>query len=249
MMTQSLETNPLFRENAYLKATPAKVIGLTDEGGVILDQTVFYATSGGQPGDSGLLRRADGSVIQIATTVNGATKNDFIHVPAEGETLPQLGEELIAEIDWERRFKLMQMHTACHLLSVICPFPVTGASVNIDDSRIDFDMQGNDLTKEQVSEKLMEMVNAASPVTTNWISDEELAANPDLVKSKNVRPPVGQGRIRLVLIGDNGSVDSQPCGGTHVANTSEIGEIHIGKVEKKGKENRRYRIRFGKAPA
>ncbi len=248
-MTQSLETNPLFREDAYLKATPAKVIGLTDEGGVILDQTVFYATSGGQPGDSGLLRRADGSIIQIATTVNGATKNDFIHVPAEGETLPQLGEELIAEIDWERRFKLMQMHTACHLLSVICPFPVTGASVNIDDSRIDFDMQGNDLTKEQVSEKLMEMVNAASPVTTNWISDEELAANPDLVKSKNVRPPVGQGRIRLVLIGNNGSVDSQPCGGTHVANTSEIGEIHIGKVEKKGKENRRYRIRFGKAPA
>lgn len=248
-MTQSLETNPLFREDAYLKATPAKVIGLTDEGGVILDQTVFYATSGGQPGDSGLLRRADGSIIKIATTVNGATKNDFIHVPAEGETLPQLGEELIAEIDWERRFKLMQMHTACHLLSVICPFPVTGASVNIDDSRIDFDMQGNDLTKEQVSEKLMEMVNAASPVTTNWISDEELAANPDLVKSKNVRPPVGQGRIRLVLIGDNGSVDSQPCGGTHVANTSEIGEIHIGKVEKKGKENRRYRIRFGKAPA
>jgi len=249
MMTQSLETNPLFREDAYLKATPAKVIGLTDEGGVILDQTVFYATSGGQPGDSGLLRRADGSIIQIATTINGATKNDFIHVPAEGETLPQLGEELIAEIDWERRFKLMQMHTACHLLSVICPFPVTGASVNIDDSRIDFDMQGNDLTKEQVSEKLMEMVNAASPVTTNWISDEELAANPDLVKSKNVRPPVGQGRIRLVLIGDNGSVDSQPCGGTHVANTSEIGEIHIGKVEKKGKENRRYRIRFGKDPA
>ncbi|MCF7671466.1 alanyl-tRNA editing protein [Bacillus subtilis] len=249
MMTQSLETNPLFREDAYLKATPAKVIGLTDEGGVILDQTVFYATSGGQPGDSGLLRRADGSIIQIATTVNGATKNDFIHVPAEGETLPQLGEELIAEIDWERRFKLMQMHTACHLLSVICPFPVTGASVNIDDSRIDFDMQGNDLTKEQVSEKLMEMVNAASPVTTDWISDDELAANPDLVKSKNVRPPVGQGRIRLVLIGDNGSVDSQPCGGTHVANTSEIGEIHIGKVEKKGKENRRYRIRFGKAPA
>lgn len=248
-MTQVLTTNPLFRDNAYLKATPAKVIGLTEEGGVILDQTVFYATSGGQPGDSGLLRRADGSEIKIATTINGATKSDFIHVPAEGETLPQLGEELIAEIDWERRFKLMQMHTACHLLSVICPFPVTGAAVNLDDSRIDFDMQGNDLPKELVSERLMEMVNAASPVTTSWISDEELAANPDLVKSKNVRPPVGHGRIRLVLIGDNGSVDLQPCGGTHVANTSEIGEIHIGKVEKKGKENRRYRIRFGKAPA
>lgn len=248
-MTQSPATKPLFRDDAYLQAAPAVVIGLTDEGGIILDQTVFYATSGGQPGDSGVLRRADGSSIRIATTVNGATKNDFIHVPEEGEASPQIGESLVAEIDWERRLKLMRMHTACHLLSVVCPFPVTGAAVNLDDSRIDFDMQGNDLPKELVSERLMEMVNAASPVTTSWISDEELAANPDLIKSKNVRPPVGQGRIRLVLIGDNGSIDSQPCGGTHVANTAEIGEIHIGKVEKKGKENRRYRIRFGKAPA
>lgn len=248
-MTQFPVTEPLFREDAYLKATPASVIGITQEGGIILDRTVFYATSGGQPGDSGVLRRADGSEIKIATTIHGATKNDFIHMPDEGQSLPQAGEELIAEIDWERRFKLMRMHTACHLLSVICPFPVTGAAVNIDDSRIDFDMQGNDLTKDEVSERLMAMVNAASPVTASWISDEELAANPDLVKSKNVRPPMGQGRIRLVLIGDQGNVDSQPCGGTHVANTAEIGEIHIGKIEKKGKENRRFRIRFGKAPA
>ncbi len=248
-MTQSPATNPLFRDNAYLKATPAKVIGLTEEGGIILDQTVFYATSGGQPGDSGVLRRADGSEIQIAVAVNGATKNDFIHVPAEGQTLPQVGDEVTAEIDWERRFKLMQMHTACHLLSVVCPFPITGAAVNIDDSRVDFDLPDAEFSKEVVTAKLMELVNAALPVTAQWISDEELAANPDIVKSKNVRPPVGQGRICLVVIGENGSVDSQPCGGTHVANTSEIGEIHIGKIEKKGKENRRYRIRFGKAPA
>jgi misacylated tRNA(Ala) deacylase len=143
----------------------------------------------------------------------------------------------------------MQMHTACHLLSVVCPFPITGAAVNVDDSRVDFDLPDAEFSKETVTEKLMELVNAALPVTAQWISDEELAANPDIVKSKNVRPPVGQGRICLVVIGENGSVDSQPCGGTHVANTSEIGEIHIGKIEKKGKENRRYRIRFGKAPA
>lgn len=248
-MTRILATIPLFRDDAYLRSAPAKVMGLTDEGGIILDQTVFYAMSGGQPGDSGVLRRADGSEIEIATALHGATKSDFIHVPAEGQILPQIGEDVIAEIDWERRYKLMQMHTACHLLSVICPFPVTGAAVNIDDSRIDFDLPDAEFTKESVSQKLMEMVNAASPVTTSWISDEELAANPTLIKSKNVRPPVGQGRIRLVVIGENGAVDSQPCGGTHVANTAEIGEVHISKIEKKGKENRRYRIRFGVAPA
>lgn len=246
---QALVTTPLFRDDAYLRVTPAKVIGLTDEGGIILDQTVFYATSGGQPGDNGVLRRGDGSEIQITTTINGASKSDFIHIPADGQPVPEIGELLEAEINWERRYKLMQMHTACHLLSVICPFPVTGAAVNIDDSRVDFDLPDAALTKELVSQKLMDMVHAASPVTTSWISDEELAQNPALIKSKNVRPPVGHGHIRLVMIGENGSVDSQPCGGTHVANTAEIGDIHIGKIEKKGKENRRYRIRFGVAPA
>lgn len=242
---QALATLPLFRDDAYLRATPARIIGLSDEGGIILDRTVFYATSGGQPGDSGVLRRSDGSVINIATTQHGATKNDFIHIAQPGEALPQIGEEVVAQIDWERRYKLMQMHTACHLLSVICPYPVTGAAVNIDDSRVDFDLPDAGLTKELVSQRLMEMVDAAYPVSTGWISDEELAHNPALIKSKNVRPPVGHGRIRLVKIGDDGAIDSQPCGGTHVANTAEIGAIHIGKIEKKGKENRRYRIRFG----
>lgn len=244
-----LETKALFREDAYLQSATAKVIGVTAEGGIVLDQTVFYATSGGQPGDSGVLRRADGSEIAIVTTVHGATKNDFIHIAADGQVLPVVGEEVTAEIDWVRRFKFMQMHTACHLLSVICPFPVTGAAVNIDDSRVDFDMPDATFTKEAVTEELMAMINAGSAVSTDWISDEELSANPELIKSKNVRPPVGQGRIRLVKIGENGAVDSQPCGGTHVANTAEIGELHISKIEKKGKENRRYRIRFGPAHA
>ena len=152
-------------------------------------------------------------------------------------------------IDWPRRLKLMRMHTACHLLTVVCPFPITGAAVAEDDSRVDFDIPDVAFTKEDVTAKLMELVRADHPVSTRWISDAELAANPTLVKSKNVRPPTGTGRIRLVLIGDDGVVDSQPCGGTHVRSTAEVGEIHIGKIEKKGRENRRFRLRFGPPPA
>ncbi len=143
----------------------------------------------------------------------------------------------------------MRMHTACHLLSVICPFPITGASVNEADSRVDFDLPDANVTKEEVTIRLMELVNGDHPVFTRWISEEELESNPGLVKSKNVRPPRGAGRIRLVCIGEEAVVDSQPCGGTHVASTAEVGEIHIGKIEKKGRENRRFRIRFGSLPA
>jgi misacylated tRNA(Ala) deacylase len=142
----------------------------------------------------------------------------------------------------------MRMHTACHLLTVICQFPITGAAVSEDDSRVDFDIPDAGYTKEEVTARLMELVAADHPVFTRWITDEELAANPGLVKSKNVRPPSGTGRIRLVCIGDSGSIDSQPCGGTHVARTGEVGDIHIGKIEKKGRENRRFRLRFGPLP-
>lgn len=162
--------------------------------------------------------------------------------------MPDVGEKLVLHIDWQRRYKLMRMHTACHLLSVACPFPITGAAVGEDESRVDFDLPDQSYTKESVTEKLMELVQANAPVSIHWISDEEFLANPDIVKSKNVRPPVGLGRIRLVAIGENGSVDLQPCGGTHVCETQEVGEIHIGKIEKKGKENRRFRIRFGSLP-
>ncbi len=143
----------------------------------------------------------------------------------------------------------MRMHTACHLLTVVCPFPITGAAVSEDDSRVDFDLPDAGVTKEDVTARLMELVQADHPVFTSWITDDELAANPSLVKSKNVRPPAGTGRIRLVGIGEGGAVDSQPCGGTHVASTAEVGEIHIGKIEKKGRENRRFRLRFGPLPA
>ena len=242
-------TEALFRENAYLKTAEARVRGVNDRGGIILDRTVFYATSGGQPGDTGVLTRAGGGAIQIAATITGETKDEIIHVPGPGQELPEPGEEVALAIDWERRLKLMRMHTACHLLTVVCPYPITGASVSEDDSRVDFDVPEAGFSKEDVTARLMEMVRADHPVFTRWISDEELAANPGLVKSKNVRPPVGTGRIRLVGIGENAAIDSQPCGGTHVASTGEVGEIHIGKIEKKGRENRRFRIRFGPMPA
>ncbi len=242
-------TQALFREDSYLKTMEARVVGVNDRGGILLDRTVFYATSGGQPGDTGLLRRADGSTIAIAATITGETKDEIIHVPAAGATLPEPGEAVTGEIDWERRLKLMRMHTACHLLTVVCPFPITGAAVSEDDSRVDFDLPDAGVTKEDVTARLMELVQADHPVFTSWITDDELAANPSLVKSKNVRPPAGTGRIRLVGIGEGGAVDSQPCGGTHVASTAEVGEIHIGKIEKKGRENRRFRLRFGPLPA
>ena len=243
------QTEALFRDDAYLRDGAARVVGINDRGGILLDRTMFYATSGGQPGDTGRFTREDGSTIEIAATVTGETKDEIIHVPAAEQVLPELGETLQLAIDWERRFKLMRMHTACHLLSVICPFPITGASVNEADSRVDFDLPDANVTKEDVTIRLMELVNGDHPVFTRWISEEELESNPGLVKSKNVRPPRGAGRIRLVCIGKEAVVDSQPCGGTHVASTAEVGEIHIGKIEKKGRENRRFRIRFGSLPA
>jgi misacylated tRNA(Ala) deacylase len=242
-------TEAVFRDDAYLTETDATVLAVNERGGIILNRTVFYATSGGQPGDTGRLIRSDGAQIAIAATVTGETKDEIIHVPAAGQALPEVGEALRLAIDWDRRFRLMRMHTACHLLSVVCPFPITGAAVSEDDSRVDFDIPEAGYSKDEVTARMMDLVRADHRVFIRWITDEELAANPALVKSKNVRPPAGTGRIRLVCIGDEASVDSQPCGGTHVSRTGEVGEVHIGKIEKKGRENRRFRIRFGPMPA
>lgn len=238
----------LFADDAYLSTCEAVVTGIGEDGGIELDQTCFYATSGGQPGDTGFFERADGTRIQIAGTINGETKAEIIHLPAPDQPTPEVGEKLTLHIDWDRRYKLMRLHTACHLLSVVCPYPITGASIADEDARVDFDMSET-IDKAEVTAKLMELVDANHPVFIKWISEEEFEANPDIVKSKNVRPPRGLGRMRLVCIGDNATVDSQPCGGTHVSETAEVGRIHIGKIEKKGRENRRFRIRFGDLPA
>ncbi|MEP0942173.1 MAG: alanyl-tRNA editing protein [Rhizobiaceae bacterium] len=241
-------TRQIFAEDAYASTCDAQVVGINELGGIILDQTVFYATSGGQPGDSGFLERADGSKIVIATTVyEKGGKSTIVHVPEANQPVPDVGEKLIAHIDWERRHKLARMHTACHILSVVCTYPITGAAVGEAESRIDFDMSET-ADKGEMSAAMMDIVNQNHPVFTQWISEEELDANPDLVRSKNVKPPRGVGQIRLVCVGEDSSVDSQPCGGTHVSETAEVGEIHIGKIEKKGRENRRMRIRFGPLP-
>lgn len=234
----------LYRDDFYLTTTEAVVTAVHEDGGIEFDRTCFYATSGGQPGDTGFIDRADGSRILLGQTKHGATKDIVIHVPLEGQGLPSVGETVTLSIDWQRRFNLMRMHTACHLLSVVCQYPITGAAVGEEESRVDFDMTDT-IDKQEITARMMELVNADHPVYLQWITDEELAANPGIVKSKNVRPPMGLGRVSLVCIGENSSVDSQPCGGTHVARTSEIGAIHIAKIEKKGKENRRFRIRFG----
>ena len=237
-------TTPLFRDDFYLSTSEAVVTAVHEDGGIELDQTCFYATSGGQPGDTGFLERADGSRIALGLAVNGATKDVIIHRPVDGEPSPIVGETVVAHIDWPRRYRLMRMHTACHLLSVVCPFPITGAAVGEEESRVDFDMSET-IDKDTVTGQLMRLVTENHPVYVQWITDAELAANPGIVKSKNVRPPVGLGRVSLVCIGENSAIDSQPCGGTHVSETQEVGAIHIARIEKKGKENRRFRIRFG----
>lgn len=239
-----MATTALYREDFYLSTCEAVVTAVHDDGGIEVDQTCFYATSGGQPGDTGLLEREDGSKIAIGVTLHGQTKDVIVHAPLEGEARPRVGEKLVMHVDWPRRYKLMRMHTACHLLSVVCPYPITGAAVGEEESRVDFDM-AETIDKDAVTAELMRLVGENYPIYLQWITDEELTANPGIVKSKNVRPPIGMGRVSLVCIGENSAVDSQPCGGTHVSETQEVGAIHIAKIEKKGKENRRFRIRFG----
>ncbi len=181
------ETEALFREDSYLSTAEGTVLAITETGGIILDQTNFTRPPAVSR-DIGFFERADGSRIEIAATVTGENKNEIIHVPAEGQAAPAIGEKLVLHVDWPRRYKLMRMHTACHLLSVVCPFPITGAAVGEDESRVDFDLPDPTYTKEFVTEKLMERVNANDAVAIRWISDEEFLANPDIVKSKNVRP-------------------------------------------------------------
>lgn len=242
-----MRTDQIFTEDAYATTCKAKVVGAWQDG-TVLDRTVFYATSGGQPGDSGHLELEDGTQFPIATALyDQGRKDTIVHSPEGSMPAPNVGETVIARIDWDRRLNLMKMHTACHLLSVVCPLPITGAAVSEKDSRIDFDMREL-ADKAEMTARLMELVEADHPVFMRWITEEELDANPGLVRSKNVKPPRGVGRIRLVCIGDDAMIDSQPCGGTHVKSTGEIGQIHIGKIEKKGRENRRMRIRFGPLP-
>jgi misacylated tRNA(Ala) deacylase len=235
-------TEFLFREQSYLRTLPAIVTEMTPEGGIGLDRTIFYAASGGQPADTGRMITADGRVVPIANVVHPeGDKTRIVHVPAEGAPTLKVGDAVTLELDWDRRYRLMRMHTALHLLSVVFPFPVTGGQIGEDKGRLDFDMPEVPANLGELEEKLNAMAAGNHAISTEWISDEEMAANPGLIKTMKVKPPMGQGRVRLVRIGD---VDLQPCGGTHVANTSEIGPLKLGKIEKKGAQNRRVALLF-----
>jgi misacylated tRNA(Ala) deacylase len=235
-------TEALFRADSYLRETPATVV-FAEPRGVALDRTVFYPQGGGQGGDQGVLVLDGGATIAIVNTVYGADRKTILHVPAEGAALPAPGAGATARIDWSRRYPRMRAHTALHLLSVVLPYPVTGGSVGEGEGRLDFDCEAP-LDKAEVELKLNELIALDAPVTQRWITDEELAANPALVKTMSVKPPTGTGRVRLVAIEN---LDLQPCGGTHVARTGEIGRAAVTQIEKKGRLNRRVRIALASA--
>ncbi len=233
-------TELIFRQDAYLTETACRIIGHTGEGALIVDRSVFYATGGGQPGDSGMLEWSGGRM-PIATAVK--VEGGVALVPAEPLPMPPVGAEARQQIDWGRRFRHMRMHTALHLLSVVIPLPVTGGQIGADRGRLDFDMEEPPEDVAALEAALNALIEQDLPVSETWISDAELLANPELVKTLRVMPPVGQGRVRLVRIGLGGTeVDLQPCGGTHVARTGEIGRVEIGRIEKKGRQNRRVPI-------
>jgi misacylated tRNA(Ala) deacylase len=237
-----VSTELLFRDDAYLTGCEATVERVNERGGIVLNRTVFYATAGGQPGDKGLLKQGSESV-PIATTVYDEQKS-IVHVPAAPVELSP-GDTVALALDWDLRYRNMRAHTLMHLLCANVPYPVTGGSITEDGGRIDFDIpEGGVPDKGELAQKINSLIREDHPVSSRWISDEELAANPQLIRTMSVKPPMGTGRVRLVAIGENGRVDLQPCGGTHVRSTGEIGPIAVAKIESKGKMNRRIRLVF-----
>ena len=232
-------TELLFRDDAYLRETLATVVAIEDDGGLVLDRTPFYPQGGGQPGDSGHLEAQDGREVAIETTRYGADRTKVIHVPTAGGPTLKVGDEVKAVLAWPIRFDRMRVHTALHLLTAVLPYPVTGGAIGEGDGRLDFDMPEGAMDRETIEAKLNELIASDASVGTRWITDDELLANPGLVKTMSVKPPMGSGRVRLVEIA---GIDLQPCGGTHVARTSEIGRARITGIEKKGRQNRRVRL-------
>lgn len=235
-----MATQDLFREDATLRECTATLLRV-DERGLLLDRTVFYPQGGGQAGDAGAIELADGRVVAIADTRKGEG-GEILHVPAPDQALAGIGagQQVRARIDWVRRHAHMRFHTATHLLCALVPHPVDGCSITQGYARLDFHMS-EPLDKEQLTAGIARYVAAARPVSHYWITDEELDANPGLVRSMSVQPPRGTGRVRLLKIDE---VDLQPCGGTHVGNTAEIGAVVVTKIEKKSAMTRRVVLGF-----
>lgn len=232
-------TQELFRTDAYARSCKAQVVEVNARNGIVLDRTVFYPAGGGQPGDRGAIEVAGGARIDIATTVHGEG-GEVVHVPLAPPGL-KAGDTVDVILDWEIRYRRMRMHTCMHLLSAVLPYPVTGGQLTEDAGRLDFDIREAGLDKEALTDKLNALIGQDHPVAAEWITEAELDARPELVKTLTVKPPRGAGRIRLIRIG---ACDLQPCGGTHVARTGEIGPVRVTKIEKKGARNRRVRVAF-----
>ncbi|MGB3246892.1 MAG: alanyl-tRNA editing protein [Sulfitobacter sp.] len=234
-------TELLFRRDTYARDAQARVQRHTNEGGLVLDTSLFYPTGGGQPGDSGRIEW-DGKDLTIATAVKGQD-DEIVLVPSEPKPLPPVGAFVTQTLDWERRFRHMRVHTALHLLSVVVPFGVTGGQISATHGRLDFDMPDALQDKDALQEALNTFVEMDARVSEDWITAAALEATPELVKTMAVKPPRGAGDIRLVRIGEADSwIDLQPCGGTHVARTGEIGALRLGRIENKGRQNRRIYV-------
>ncbi len=233
-------TEELFREDSYLQTCEATVIAVGDDG-IELDRTVFYATGGGQPGDFGHFDLADDARIEIIDTRKDRDSGTHLHILAEGSILPVVGDTVNMTVDWERRYAHMRMHSCLHLLCSVIEGGVTGGSIGAVKGRLDFDLQDTDLDKEFIGAELNRMIAADLSIASDWISDDEMTDRAELVRTMSVKPPMGQGRVRLINVD---GVDLQPCGGTHVKSTGEIGRVRIGKIENKGKHNRRVNVLF-----
>lgn len=231
-------TVELFREDSYLKECEA-VVQHAEKQLVILDQTVFYPMGGGQPGDSGKLVGADGAALTVIDTQKDSEGRGIAHILAPDSPLPSIGDNVTATIDWDRRYRHMRMHSSLHLLCSLIDGGVTGGSISEQKSRLDFDLQDTKLDKEFLTSELNRLIQEDHPMSARWITDEEMAQQQDLVRTMSVKPPSGEGKVRLMEIA---GVDLQPCGGTHVSRTSEIGAVQIGRIENKGKHNRRVNV-------
>lgn len=234
----AMATALLFRDDAYARTASARVLAV-HEGGIELDRTVFYPLGGGQQGDTGVLRRANGEPIPIVDTRKGDAIDSVLHVPLPAAPRPEPGETVALEIDWERRYALMRLHTALHVMSCVVVAPVTGGNISPDKARLDFDIDMSLLDAERIETETNALIARAVETETVWITDAELDARPELVKTMSVQPPRGAGRVRLLRIP---GIDLQPCGGTHVRNIAEIGAIRVLKIRSEGRRNRRVEI-------
>lgn len=234
------KTEELFRSDSYLRACEARVMSVNALGGIVLDRTIFYPTAGGQPGDKGVIQFDNGASIEIATTLYDKETGDIVHVPSAAPQI-ESGQAVNCALDWERRHAHMRVHTCLHLLCALLPYPVTGGSIGEGEGRLDFDIPDAGLDKDALTQELNALIARDAAISMEWIPEEELDARPELVRTMAVSPPRGSGQVRLIRIAD---IDLQPCGGTHVAATGEIGSATVTKIEKKGAQNRRVRIRL-----